>query len=70
MTKEAILRIPAIHCDGCATSITRVLKMLPGVGETGVDAKAKLARFTFDDSQVSLDQIREALDEVGFSPED
>ena len=69
-TKEATLTIPALHCGSCAKSVTRVLETLPTVEVTHADAEAKLVGFGFDESVISLDQIREALDEVGFSPED
>ena len=69
-TKEATLRIPALHCGGCAKSVTRVLEALPSVEVTQTDLDAKLVGLGFDESAISLDQIREALDEVGFSAED
>ena len=70
MTKEATLRIPALHCGGCAKTITRHVQALAGVSVTDVDTGSKEMRLSFDESDVSLDQIREALDEIGFSPED
>ena len=69
-TKEATLTIPALHCGSCAKTVTRVLEDLPTVEVTNADAEAKLVDIGFDESAISLDQIREALDEVGFSPED
>ncbi len=70
MSEETTLKIPAIHCSGCVKTVTRTLEALPSVKVTGVDPATKLARVQFDDSAVSLEQIREALDEVGFSAED
>ena len=70
MTRETTLRIPAIHCGGCANSVRRNLKALPGVSVTDVDPRTKLVRLSFDESEVSLDQIRESLDGIGFSPDD
>ncbi len=69
-TKEAILRISAIHCSGCATTVKRNLHALPGVSVTDVDHKTKQVHLGYDESQVSLDQIKESLDEIGFSPDD
>ena len=37
---------------------------------TQTDPEAKLVDVQFDESTISLDQIREALEEVGFFPED
>ena len=50
--------------------MARVLGPLPTVEVTRTDLDAKLIHLQFDASEVSLDRIREALDEVGFSPED
>ncbi len=69
-TKEATLTIPAMHCGNCAKSVTRVLEDLPGVRVTHTEPEAKLVEIGFDESAISLDQIREALYVVGFSPED
>lgn len=69
MAKEATLTIPAIHCDSCVKTITKTLQALPTVVIADADPETKLVRLQFDESDVSLDQIREALDEVGFSPD-
>ena len=69
-TTQETLTIPAIHCGSCVKSVTRILEALPGVEVTHTEIEAKLIKVGFDESAISLDQIREALDEVGFSPED
>ena len=70
MTREATLRIPAIHCSGCATNIKRSLGAVPGVGEIDVDHETKEVRLIYEESRVSLEQITESLDEIGFGPDD
>ena len=70
MTQQATLRIPALHCGGCAKTVTASLESLRGVEVTETDPEWKLVQLDFDDSTISLDEIREALDQVGFSPED
>ncbi len=70
MNKEATLKIPALHCVSCAKTVTRVLEALPSVEVTQTDPEAKLVDIKFDEPAISLDQVREALDEVGFSPDD
>ena len=69
MTQQATLRIPALHCGGCASTVTGSLETLAGVEVTETDPGSKLVQLRFDDSVISLDEIREALDQVGFSPE-
>ena len=70
MNKEATFTIPALHCGSCAKTVTRVLEALPSVEVTQTDPEAKRVDVKFDESAISLDQVREALDEVGFSPDD
>jgi copper chaperone len=70
MIHEATLRIPAIHCGGCVKMITGTLEALPSVKVAEADTETKLVHVQFDESAVSVDQIREALDEVGFSADD
>ncbi len=70
MNQEATLTIPALHCGGCAKTVTRVLEALPSVEVTQTNAEAKRVDVKFDESAISLEQVREALDEVGFSPDD
>ena len=70
MAQETTLKVPAIHCGGCVNTLTRTLAALPSVEVTQADTETKLVRVTFDESAVSVDQIREALDEVGFSADE
>ncbi len=70
MSTEATLKIPAIHCGGCVKTVTRTLGALPSVKVTEADPATKLVQVRFDEAAASVDRIREALDEVGFSPED
>ena len=70
MIRESTFRIPAIHCSGCASTVKRNLQALPGVSVIDVDHEAKHVRLGYDESQVSLDQIKDSLDEIGFGPDD
>ena len=70
MTKQETLKIPALHCASCANTVVRVLGPLPSVKVTQTDLDSKLVHLQFDESEVSLNQIREALEEVGYFSED
>ncbi len=70
MTKQETLKIPALHCSSCGNTVKRVLKPLPSVEVTQIDVESKQVSLHFDESEVSLNQIREALEEVGYFPED
>ena len=70
MTKQGTLKIPALHCSSCANTVRKVLKVLPSVEVTQTDPEAKLVQVQYDELAVTLDRIREALDEVGYRVED
>ena len=70
MNIEATLTIPALHCGSCVKTVTRIIEALPSVEVTQTNAEAKRVDVKFDESAISLEQVREALDEVGFSPDD
>ncbi len=70
MAQETTLKVPALHCGGCVNTITGALEKLPTVEVIQADTETKLVRVQFDESAVSVDQIRVALDEVGFSADD
>ena len=62
-TKEATLTIPAIHCGGCAKSVTRILEALPGVEVTHTEPESKLVDIGFDEvPQAALPGSGEDLD--------
>ena len=70
MAQETTLKVPALHCGSCVKTITGTLEALPSVKVAETNTKTKLVRVQFDESAVSVVQIREALDEVGFSADD
>ena len=69
-TRDATLKIPVLHCESCAKTVARTLQPLPSVEITHTDVDAKLVHVRYDESAVSLDRIRDALDEIGFSPQE
>lgn len=70
MTSETTLKIPAIDCQKCVDSIRRTLQAVPSAEVADANTETKLVRIQFDESTVTVDQIKEALDEIGFSAED
>ena len=64
------MTVPALHCSSCGNTITQTLRALASVEVTRVDTESKQTHLQFDESAVSLDRIRETLDEIGYSPDD
>ena len=63
---STILNVPTISCDHCKMTIERALSELEGVSKAEVDIDRRQVEVDFDASQVSMEEIEEALDEVGY----
>ena len=56
--------IEGMSCGGCVSSLTRVLKTVPGIEPLKVEVgKASLR---LDDQKVSDDAVRSAVERAGF----
>lgn len=64
--ETAIYNAPAIHCEGCASSIQRSLGKLPGVERVEVDIGARRVRVQYDAARVDDTAIRTRLAMAGF----
>lgn len=70
MTKQATLNVPAIHCSSCADTIRRTLEPIEGVESVEVDPDSRTVDLKFEESEVSEQQIRGKLEEIGFFPDE
>lgn len=66
--KNINLKINGMHCEGCSTRLERVLNLIEGV-KASVVLDTKLATIEYDEQQVTLDTIKEAIEDAGFEVE-
>ncbi len=66
MTTTTTISVPSIHCDNCKNSIEGALNGLDGVTSAEVSVPDRTVTVAFDDADVELAQIREAIEEQGF----
>jgi len=59
------LRVSGMTCDHCKKSVTEALEKLPGVSRVEVDLDTKEVTVAHD-AQVGRDQMRQAIQAVGF----
>ncbi|XP_023518750.1 probable copper-transporting ATPase HMA5 isoform X2 [Cucurbita pepo subsp. pepo] len=62
----AFFSVTGMTCSACAGSVEKAIKRLPGIREAVVDVLNAKARVQFYPSFVNLDQICEAINDVGF----
>ena len=65
MTARTI-SVPGISCGHCQTSIEQAVGDLAGVGAVAVDIAARTVDLSYDESAVGLDQIIQAIEDVGY----
>ena len=63
---EKTLPVPDVSCDHCKMSIEGALKDVTGLASAQVDIVAKTVSLSYDETQVSLDEIIETIAGVGY----
>lgn len=67
--QKATFHVPGITCAGCISSMKFALGRRPGVLKLDGDAKSKSVTIQYDESKTSIEQLKDALDQIGFAPE-
>lgn len=67
--KETNLKIEGMHCAGCSTRLEKVLNNLEGVETAKVSLEEKKATIKYDETKISLENIKEAIEDTGFKGE-
>ena len=67
--KELKFKIEGMHCAGCSTRLQKVLNNLDGVEEAEVSLEAKQAMIKYDEDKISIEEIKEAIEDAGFKAE-
>jgi copper chaperone CopZ len=61
-----IVRIEGMHCHKCEQTIQKALTRLPGVHEVEVDFNSKQASVLYDQAQVNVKTLTDAVTETGY----
>ena len=65
-TQQATLQITGMTCASCVAHVERALRELPGVSQAIVNLATGTAKVEFDPAKVSLEQMTQAVHEVGY----
>lgn len=68
--KEVSLKIKGMHCTGCSTRLEKVLNNQDGVEKAKVSLEDAKADITFDENEIGLNEIKEAIEDAGFEAEE
>jgi copper chaperone len=60
------LKVQGMTCGGCAASVTRVLKAVPGVSDVAVTLSLGEAKVAFDPARTTVAALRSAIEDAGY----
>ena len=66
MTTE-LYNIDGMSCAACSSAVERVTRKLPGVQSSDVNLTTAKMTITYDEAQVTPEQIMEKVKKAGFS---
>ncbi|MEG0384151.1 MAG: copper chaperone CopZ [Solibacillus sp.] len=64
--QNVTLTVEGMSCGHCVNSIEGSVGALAGINEVKVILDEGLVEVSFDETQVSLDQIKETIDDQGY----
>lgn len=67
--KEIKLNIEGMHCTGCSNRLEKVLNNTDGVEKATVSFEEKQAIITYNENQIDIEQIKQAIKDAGFRGE-
>jgi len=59
-------QIGGMHCTGCSSAVEKAIRKQDGVVNANVNLTAEKAFVDFDSSQISIDQIKESIENAGY----
>jgi len=66
--KKEIFTVQGMSCEHCVRAVENAVKSVAGVASIKVDLKTSKAEVEFDDTKATLDKIKKAATEEGYSP--
>ena len=66
---STVLNVPDISCEHCERTITGALQPVEGVTSVQVDIPSKQVRVDYDPNQVSIERMKEILQEEEYPVE-
>ena len=68
--KEIKLKIEGMHWTGCSNRLEKVLNNIEGVTSAQVNFDEKSAIVNFDEGKVTIEKIKENIEDAGFTAEE
>lgn len=63
--EKIILNIEGMHCTGCSDRLEKVINSNENLNGN-VDFESKVAHIEYDNEKITLDEIKEIIEDAGF----
>ncbi|MDF2854853.1 MAG: hypothetical protein K0Q87_704 [Neobacillus sp.] len=64
--EKVTLNVQGMSCDHCVKAVKGSVGTLNGVSSVNVDLKSNTVEVEFNNQEVSLDKIKETIDDQGY----
>ncbi len=64
--EKTVLNVEGMSCSHCENAVKKAVGALEGVSAVAVDLKGKTVTVEYDSSKVSLDRIKNEIEEQGY----
>ena len=65
MTKS-VLNVEGMACEHCSSAVKTAVGALAGIASVDVNLSAKSVTVEYDDTQITIDKIAEAIEDHGY----
>lgn len=65
--KKEIVTVEGMSCNHCKNAVESAVKALPGIAFAEVNLAAKNLTVEFDETKVTLSEIKKAVEEEGYT---
>jgi copper chaperone len=63
---QTVLNVEGMSCSHCVNAVTKAVAALDGVSGVNVNLEGKTVTVDYNADQVSLESIKEAIEEEGY----
>lgn len=64
--EKTILKVEGMSCSHCVNAVTKAVEGLDGVTNVSVDLEAKTVTLEYEPKQVSLNTVKEVIEDEGY----
>ncbi len=63
---KSVLKVEGMSCGHCKMTVEKAVSSLKGVADARVDLQGGSVTVSFDEAQVDLERIKEAIRDAGY----